>query len=130
VWGAGSLVEEELKQTLRVKLSDLFRATLSHESGNEGYIGIARDCSRYHVVAPVDRQIARGLKFYAQPDDGTPFGGYKDWLYFCCPTYSGDPSDGRADHHAHLAAARENAWFLQKWGAAKGIEVSLVDDLA
>ncbi len=58
------------KPILDMKLTDLFRAAMANHCGNEGFIGIAPDGSRYHVVVPVDRQIARGLKFWIAPDDG------------------------------------------------------------
>ena len=78
-----------MKPVLDIKLSDLFRATMADDCGNEGFIGIAPDGSQYHVVVPVDRQIARGLMFWVPPDDGTPFGGYKGWHYFCVVSYIG-----------------------------------------
>ena len=73
--------------SLLIDFNDIFRATLDEDCGNEGYIGIAPDGGRYHVVVPVDRQIARGIKAGNRPQDGTPFGGYKDWRYFGCPGY-------------------------------------------
>jgi hypothetical protein len=65
---------EPAKPVFHITLSDLFRATMADDCGNEGFIGISPNGSQYHVVVPVGRQIARGLKFWIQPDDGTPFG--------------------------------------------------------
>jgi hypothetical protein len=119
-----------MEKTLTIKLSDLWRATLENDCGNEGYIGISPDGSEYHVVVPVDRQIARGLKFYDPPADGTPFGGLKDWNYFCCLTYAGDFHDTKADREARLSQTRINGSLLEKWGAEIGVEIRLVDDLS
>ena len=115
--------------SLEIRLTDLFRATLADDCGNEGYIGIAPDGLGYHVVVPVDRQIARGLKFYEPPSDGTPFGGYSGWRYFHCLTYSSEPKDAKADRASQLRKARENGWLIQKWGAANGIKIVVVEDL-
>jgi len=100
---------------LLIRLSDLFRATMAEGCGNDGYIGIAPDGSQYHVVAPVDRQIAQGLKFWISPDDGTPFGGYRGWHYFCCPTYEAQKSHD-AELKVRLEKALENGWIVRKWG--------------
>ena len=48
------------KGALKIRLSDVFRATLAEESGNLGFVGLAPDGAAYHVVVPVDIQIARG----------------------------------------------------------------------
>jgi len=111
---------------VQIRLSDLIRATLPEESGNEGYIGISPDGSAYHVVAPVDRLIARGLKFWERPDDGTPFGGYRGWRYFLCLTYP--PPSGKGPDR-HIETARENGYLLQKWALAQDIEMEFIDDL-
>jgi hypothetical protein len=117
-----------MKQALEIKLSDVARATMPEESGNEGFVGIAPDGSEYHVVAPVDRQIARGLRFWIPPDDGTPFGGYKDWRYFCCLTYD-VPQGHPRELEAHLEKTRENAWLIQQWEKGLGFEIRVIDDL-
>ena len=118
-----------VKRELVIRLSDLFRATLSESCGNEGFIGIAPDGSEYHVVAPVDRQIARSLKAWERPDNGTPFGGYKRWNYFCCMTYPDRGGDSKIDRQARLEKARENGWLLQKWGKGIGLEIWLKEDM-
>ncbi|NCP08065.1 MAG: hypothetical protein COZ70_12825 [Deltaproteobacteria bacterium CG_4_8_14_3_um_filter_51_11] len=111
---------------VQIRLSDLIRATLPEESGNEGYIGISPDGSAYHVVAPVDRLIARGLKFWERPDDGTPFGGFRGWRYFLCLTYP--PPSGKGPDR-HTETARENGYLLKKWALAQNIEMEFIDDL-
>lgn len=113
---------------LKIRLSDIFRTTLSDDCGNEGFIGIAPDGSRYHVVVPVDRQIARGLKFWIQPEDGTPFGGYKGWYYFSCMTY--EKKERGKERNIRLETARENGWLIQKWASGVGIEVEITEDIA
>ena len=52
---------------LSIDFTDIVRATLDEDSGNEGYIGLSPDGRRYHVVVPVDRQIARGIKAGNRP---------------------------------------------------------------
>lgn len=113
---------------LQIRLSDLFRATMAEGCGNEGYIGIAPDGSQYHVVVPVDRQIARGLKAWIQPDDGTPFGGYKGWRYFCCLTHVAHVNNAE-ERKARLAAATENGWLLRQWGQTNGLEIEIIEDM-
>jgi hypothetical protein len=115
--------------TLGIRLSDLFRATLADGCGSEGFIGISPEGSQYHVVVPVDRQMARGLKFWAQPADGTPFGGYVGWHYFVCLTYPDIPENHEGDHEARLGQARENGWLIRKQAGAMGLEIHVVDDM-
>ena len=45
-----------MNSKLNIRLSDIWRATLENDCGNEGYIGISPDGTQYHVVVPVDRQ--------------------------------------------------------------------------
>jgi len=101
---------------------------MAHGCGNEGYIGIAPDGSQYHVVVPVDRQIARGLKFWFPPDDGTPFGGYKDWHYFACLPYV-TSEEQSCEREAQLEKARENGWLLQRWGDTMGLDIKIIEDI-
>lgn len=115
---------------LEIKLSDLWRTALADNCDNEGFIGVAPDGSQYHVVTPVDRKRARGLDFFSGPTDGTPFGGYKGWSYFCCPAYPAQGSDEEAERRVRLDQARENGQLLRAWGAAHGLVVRLVDDFS
>jgi hypothetical protein len=98
---------------LRVKLKDIRRATAPVGSGNEGWIGISPLGDRYHIVVPVDVQIARGVMACNCPTDGTPFGGYSQWLYFRCRPY--EPDEDPDD------AARETAGTLVAEIARYGI---------
>jgi hypothetical protein len=109
---------------LTIKLSDLFRATLPERSGNLGFIGISPDGSAYHVVVPVDLQIAKGVKACNRPTDGTPFGGYKDWRYFPCPAYV-SPDSPAEETILRRRKARENFHLLSAWAAEMGIELHL-----
>ena len=104
---------------LIVSARDLWRATLPDNCGNVGYIGISPDNDQYHVVVPVDAQIARGVKAGNLPYDGTPFGGYKDWRYFRCPPYPPSPRDPRADNDDRLEQARRTGLSLAEWGEGK-----------
>lgn len=75
---------------LNIKLSAVQRATLWTHSGNEGWIGVEPFGKAYHVIVPVDVQIARGVMACNKPTDGTPFGGYSNWIYFRCQPYDSD----------------------------------------
>lgn len=116
-------------QKLKILLSDIFRATLAEDCGNEGYIGIAPDSSSYHIVVPVDRQLARGLSPMAKPENGTPFGGYKRWYYFCCLNHASNKADPELTKTKRLEKTRENAWLIQKWAKGLGLAIEIIDDL-
>ena len=107
---------------LAVKKSDVFRATLADDCGNLGYLGIAPDASAYHVVVPVDLQLARGVKAMNQPDDGTPFGGYRNWHYYeCCPYARKAAGEKR---HQQVES---NAQLLTMWIRQFGLEITIID---
>ncbi len=106
---------------LNVKESDIFRATLADDCGNLGFIGIAPDASAYHVVVPVDLQLARGVKAMNQPDDGTPFGGYRSWHYYECAPYVKD-EDG-TDRRQQIET---NAKLLTMWIQQFGLEITII----
>ncbi len=79
---------------MKIKLDDIYRATLATHTGNEGWIGIEPTGKSYHVIAPVDTQIAKGVMACNLPNDGTPFGGYSNWIYVrCCPYNSNCDDD-------------------------------------
>ena len=108
---------------LQIGFDDIVRATLDEDCGNEGYIGLSPDGLGYHVVVPVDRQIARGVKAGNLPNEDTPFGGYKDWHYFCCSRYSRPKRyDAEEIRNRRLKQARINALLLQSWIAGLGLE--------
>lgn len=116
--------------TLSIDFNDILRATLDEGSGNEGYIGLSPDGRRYHVVVPVDRQIARGIKAGNRPLDETPFGGYKDWRYFCCLGYV-PPSkyDEAETQKVRLNQARANAQLLKVWAKQINVPVEIKNGL-
>lgn len=119
-----------MAEVLRIKLSDVFRATLSDDTGNEGYIGVAPGWEKYHVVVPVDRQIARSVKARIPTTDGTPFGGYTGWSYYLCPPFEA-PADGSAPtREMRLHAARENADLIRKTALGLGVSVDIVEDMS
>ena len=107
--------------TLKVRRADILRATLPAFCGNTGYLGFAPDGSAYHVVVPVDEQIARGIKAGNRPDDGTPFGGYRGWYYFQCWPHETDESRARETR------AENNAAVLIAWAAERDIHVEIVE---
>jgi hypothetical protein len=107
---------------LRIAITDILRATLPLRSGNEGWIGVSPDGAKYHVVVPVDAQIARGVMACNKPTDGTPFGGYNNWIYFRCPPYEDNdrPSEELRRQYAEITAKR-----LESSLRARGIEASV-----
>ena len=106
---------------LKIKKSDVFRATLADNCGNVGFIGLSGDGAAYHVVVPVDYQIARGVKARNRPTDGTPFGGYHGWHYYECHPFPDSGAVTREDQ------TQKNAEVLTAWAARLGIKI-LVDD--
>ncbi len=100
-----------------VKAGDIFRATLADNCGNIGYLGFAPDGSAYHVVVPVDAQIARGVKAGNRPSDGTPFGGYRAWRYFACPPFAAGQAEGRR------IQSEKNAEALSVWADRQGFDL-------
>lgn len=112
--------------TLSIDFNDILRATLDEDCGNEGYIGFSADGRSYHVVVPVDRQIARGIKAGNRPLDETPFGGYKGWRYFCCLGYTRPAKyDEGKIQKVRLNQARANALLFKAWAAKTGITIEV-----
>lgn len=108
---------------LQIKITDIHRATLPVSSGNEGWIGISPTGNQYHVVVPVDVQIARGVLACNLPKDGTPFGGYSGWLYFRCPPFESESGDEDLERQKCVArTAEELVRFLESYD----IRVTLV----
>jgi len=103
---------------LRIRFQDVLRATLPLRSGNEGWIGVSPTGDDYHVVVPVDVQIARGVMACNRPTDGTPFGGYSGWLYFRCPPYEDAGAD---DENLRAIQARETSVKVVAWLGSFGI---------
>ena len=118
-WRVAETYEGRCAVTLRIRRSDILRATLPARCGNTGYLGFAADGSEYHVVVPVDEQIARGIKAGNRPDDGTPFGGYREWFYFQCHPHETD------DSGAKEVQAGTNAAVLIVWAAERNIQVEI-----
>lgn len=101
---------------LQIKLTDIHRATLPVRCGNEGWIGISPAGDRYHVVVPVDVQIARGVLACNLPTDGTPFGGYSGWLYFRCPPFESESENEDVERQECVArTAEELICFLESY---------------
>jgi hypothetical protein len=113
---------------MEIKLSDIYRATLPSRSGNEGWIGLEPSGKKYHVIVPVDPQIARGVMACNTPTDGTPFGGYTGWLYFRCEPFSA--SDEEFDEELRRTTARQNAANLVRFASGFGIAVTITEDVA
>jgi hypothetical protein len=107
---------------LLIKIEDIARATLPGRSGNEGWIGVSPRGDAYHVVSPVDAQLARGVMACNRPTDGTPFGGYSSWIYFKCDSYE---DQGEPEQEARNRQIRKNANDLIIWLALYGIEAQI-----
>jgi hypothetical protein len=105
---------------LQVKKSDVWRATQTAASGNTGFLGLSPQGDAYHVVAPVDPQIARSVKAGLKAQDGTPFGGYSGWRYFEC--FPWEPMD-QPERSAHV---ERNARLFAAWAADFGVTVDWV----
>jgi hypothetical protein len=110
---------------LYIAIHDILRATLPAGSGNEGWIGVAPDGEDYHVVVPVDAQIARGVMACNKPTDGTPFGGYTKWLYFRCPPY--EEQDGSSPDFRRRWAMT-TAQGLISFLNSMGIEAEILEE--
>lgn len=110
---------------LRINFADILRATLPLRSGNEGWIGVSPTGDQYHIVVPVDRQIARGVMAGNLPEDGTPFGGYSGWLYFPCEPFEDENKTGAALEKLRVDQARASADSLVKWLAGYHIRVEI-----
>jgi methylated-DNA-[protein]-cysteine S-methyltransferase len=110
---------------LPVAESDLERATLVDSCGNTGFLGFSPAGDRYHLVVPVDKQIAAGVKAKNRPTDGTPFGGYTGWRYFECPPYAGVHRDEAADADARRERVGLTARALTEWAKKQGLDLSL-----
>ena len=111
---------------LRIDFTDIVRATLPIRSGNEGWIGVSPKGDQYHIVVPVDRQIARGVMACNRPTDGTPFGGYSGWLYFPCEPFEDEDRTGEAFQELWIAQARASADSLVTWLASYDIQAEVV----
>ena len=108
---------------LLIKIEDIRRATLPSRSGNEGWIGVSPRGDAYHVVTPVDVQLARGVMACNRPTDGTPFGGYSSWLYFRCASVT--RTKETSEQEALNRQVHKNASDLIDWLALYGIEAQL-----
>lgn len=109
---------------MKIKLNDIYRATLATHTGNEGWVGVDSSGQIYHVITPVDTQIAKGVMACNRPNDGTPFGGYSNWLYHRCRPYCSDVDD----EALRLAQAETNLSDIICWLSQYGIEAQPDDD--
>ena len=110
-----------MSKRLTIKKADVFRATLADFYGNIGYVGLAPDGAEYHVVVPVDLQLARSVKAGLRPEDGTPFGGYKGWHYFECLPFDGTRDSARREQ------TDTNSRLLAAWANSLGLRVEIED---
>ncbi len=110
---------------MKIPLNDVFRATLAEESGNLGFLGLSPDSTVYHVVVPVDIQIARGVMAGNRPKDETPFGGYNGWFYYECAPFSAARLSAPEQLRARWSRAADNAAILAAWAKGKGIQVEI-----
>ncbi len=109
--------------TIKIKFVDILRATLGFQTGNESWIGVSPDSKCYHIVSPVDTQISKGVMACNRPEDGTPFGGYRGWIYLRIPPFFDELQDvegARRDHA--LNVSHELIRNLDRYGIRSSVD--------
>ncbi|MBI5524482.1 MAG: hypothetical protein HY910_17795 [Desulfarculus sp.] len=117
---------------LRFAMSDLVRATLPQGQGWVGLVGVEPAGRAYHVLAPVDLDLAWGLMRLGLLDQARELGGHPGWRYRLCPAYAPPPPRrGRPPAIAFRAARQAQALAtgreLLAWAARQGWWASLED---
>jgi hypothetical protein len=109
--------------TVKIKFVDILRATLGFRTGNESWIGVSPDSNRYHIVSPVDTQISKGVMACNRPTDGTPFGGYRGWVYLRIPPFFDELQDAEVARRDHaLKVSQELIRKLDRYGIRSSVE--------
>lgn len=78
---------------LSFTMEDLVRATLPSGWGQVGFVGVSPGGDSYHVLAPVDLDLAEGTFRMALHGLAEPLGGRPGWRYYYCRTYDPPPRD-------------------------------------
>ena len=109
--------------TVKIKFVDILRATLGFRTGNESWIGVSPDSNCYHIVSPVDTQISKGVMACNRPTDGTPFGGYRGWVYLRIPPFFDGVPDAESARRDHaVKVSQELIKKLDRYGIRSSVE--------
>jgi hypothetical protein len=93
----------------RLSMNDIIRATLPRGWGYVGFLGVNPAGDSYHVMAPVEIDLAADVFIMALDGQAEPLGGRPGWRYYYCHTYEPPPQDGRPWPEALLVARRQRA---------------------
>lgn len=115
-------------------LRDVLKATLPQGYGHVGFIGVAPEGREYHVLSPVELDLALGAVVTTGSGDGLTLGGHAHWSYLLCQTYrppppsaSGGPDQAQVSQ-ARLRQARFNGQRLVSWARSQGWWAELQED--
>ena len=115
---------------MRFSMDDLVRATLPSGWGRAGFVGVSPGGESYHVLVPVELDLAADTFRLALEGWAEPMGGRPAWRYHYCRTYDPPPRDGRPWPDALLAARRRQATrsgeLLKAWARRQGWWAELV----
>jgi hypothetical protein len=113
---------------LSFAVEDLVKATLPSGWGQAGFVGVSPGGDSYHVLVPVDLDLAEGTFRMALHGWAEPLGGRPGWRYYYCRTYDLPPKDRlpwlealmegrlrRAVHSGELLVswARQQGWWAE-----------------
>lgn len=112
------------------RLADLVAATLPQGQGWVGLVGVEPGGRAYHVLAPVDLELAQGLGPAALAGQAQALGGRPGWHYRLCRGYPPPPPrSGRPPAAAFRAARQAQALAtggeLLAWAGRRGWWASL-----
>jgi hypothetical protein len=109
---------------LSFAMDDLVKATLPSGWGQAGFVGVSPHGDSYHVLVPVELDLALETFRMALDDWAEPLGGRPGWNYYYCSTYDPPPRDGRPWPEAILTErsrqARQSGELLVAWVRRKG----------
>jgi len=111
-------------------LADLLRATLPQGQGWVGLVGVDPEGQAYHVLAPVELELAWGMMRLGLMDQARELGGRPGWRYRLCRAYAPPPPRrGQPPAEAFRAARRAQALAtgreLLAWAGQRGWWASL-----
>ncbi len=117
---------------LHFALEDLVRATLPSGWGQVGFVGVSPDGAAYHVLSPVEVDLASDMVLMALAGRAEFMGGRPGWRYHYCHTYQPPPGRERPGPEAMRAArrrrARHTGRMLVAWARRQGWWAELSED--